>query len=404
MTTGDTWMPVRMSGRRRYSARLPLRLAAAAVVLCALLGGLVMTALAATALLPAAGRIAYVTAPTRARAGYLYLLDVDRGFIRPLFSLRPSVTYIAFAPNARELVFVTKWEDAESRIYRAGLNGRRPVMLSTITHRDQYPVWSPDGARLAYLSSQREGFWNLYVMEASGSGVRPLSDLPVSAEPPAWSPDGARIAVVSGGSIVVLDSQTGEVRLQTDPVAGVDDPPAPVGRAVDTGTGDVLGPSLRFGSYSDLAWSPDGQMLAFIALRGKSAAVYAMQTDGTGVRRLTPDTIDVRSFVWSPEGARLALMATVGDQADIFVQDAACAVTLDGRQPLPAAACANPLRQLTDDAAFDWLPAWSPDGRWILFVSYRERVGKLFMTDDHGRVVQRLSQQALAEFQPAWLR
>jgi len=404
MTTGETWMSAWLGAPRAYSARLPLRLTAAAIALCALMGGLVMTALAATALLPASGRVVYVTAPTRARAGYLHLLDIDRGFVRPLFGLRPSVTYVAFGPDARELVFVTEWEDVESRIYRAGLSGRSPVMLSTITHRDQFPTWSPDGTRLAYLSSQREGAWNLHVMDAGGSGVRRLSDLQVSAEPPAWSPDGTRLAVVSGGSIVVLDSQTGEVRLQIDPVAGMDDPPAPVGRAVDTGTGDVLGPSLRFASYSDLAWSPDGQTLAFIALRGRRAAVYAMQSDGADVRRLTPAAIDVRSFVWSPDGARLALMATVGDQADIFVQDAACVVTPDGGQPLPAAGCANPLRQLTDDLTFDWLPTWSPDGRWILFVSYRERVGKLFMTDDHGRFVQRLSQQALADFQPVWLR
>jgi TolB protein len=58
---------------------------------------------------------------------------------------------------------------------------------------------------------------------------------------------------------------------------------------------------------------------------------------------------------WSPDGSRLAFIRATGDATDIHVMSS------EGTDVV----------QLTDDAAFDTFPIWSPDGETILFLSTR---------------------------------
>ena len=46
-----------------------------------------------------------------------------------------------------------------------------------------------------------------------------------------------------------------------------------------------IGPCLCVGGPS-LAWSPDGKVLAFSGRAGRTNGLYAMNADGTGLRRL----------------------------------------------------------------------------------------------------------------------
>ncbi|MBZ0275325.1 MAG: hypothetical protein K8I60_04235, partial [Anaerolineae bacterium] len=60
---------------------------------------------------------------------------------------------------------------------------------------------------------------------------------------------------------------------------------------------------------------------------------------------------------WSPDGAELAIALATGYDMDIFVV---------GRD-------ATGLRNLTQSGAYEFWPSWSPDGRYLLFVSDRQR-------------------------------
>src|SRR3712207_6711701 len=116
------------------------------------------------------------------------------------------------------------------------------------------------------------------------------------------------------------------------------------------------------------AWSPDGRRIAFSRQAGDVVALFVMNADGSGVRRLIapvrgPEGAPSRDFLpgWSPDGRQIAFTSNRGGfgEPDIFRIDA------DGTD----------LTRLTRTPTFtgDFGPAWSPDGRWIWFDS--DRVG-----------------------------
>ena len=82
-----------------------------------------------------------------------------------------------------------------------------------------------------------------------------------------------------------------------------------------------------------------------------------MNTDGSGVARLTDNSTGGRESAWSPDGQEIAFSSNRGD---IYVMNA------DG----------SGVDRLTDNYTGDYEPAWSPDGRKIAFASDRDDPAK----------------------------
>lgn len=71
-----------------------------------------------------------------------------------------------------------------------------------------------------------------------------------------------------------------------------------------------------------------------------------MNADGTGLRALTDDPAQDVLPAWSPDGTEIAFLSTRDGNEEIYVMNA------DG----------TGVRRLTDDPADDVDPAWSPSG------------------------------------------
>ena len=169
---------------------------------------------------------------------------------------------------------------------------------------------------------------------------------------------------------------------------------------VSTEAGDPVGPrQFTFGSQRDdhPRWSPDGSQIAFLSNRGdseKPSQVYLIPFGGGEAHSLTDLPAEILDFVWSPDGKRLVCSVRKLDPEALDRQKdeqknklgvvarhySRVFYKLDGYGYLPherthlwvVDSRTGKARQLTEHALYDeQQPAWSPDGRWIAFVSNR---------------------------------
>jgi hypothetical protein len=100
---------------------------------------------------------------------------------------------------------------------------------------------------------------------------------------------------------------------------------------------------------------------------------------------------------WSPAWTLLAFQSDRGGNWDIFTIRADC----DPAEPSGDTSC--DLSQLTDDPGDDMLPAWSPDGRSIAFVSTRDGNPEIYVMNTDGGRQRRLTDDPGGDWRPVWL-
>ena len=96
----------------------------------------------------------------------------------------------------------------------------------------------------------------------------------------------------------------------------------------------------------DPAWSPSGQHIVFVSDRSGQPDLYIMDDDGSNQERVRALSRHRTSPTWAPDGERIAYSL---DIEGIYIWDFVL------RSPEFLVAGAN--------------PAWSPDGRYITFIS-----------------------------------
>jgi hypothetical protein len=109
------------------------------------------------------------------------------------------------------------------------------------------------------------------------------------------------------------------------------------------------------GIVREAAPSPDGGLVALTF--AKRVGIWLVGRNGRGLGQLTSGAGDA-AFAWSPDGRALSFMHVINEGAgrlSLVVQP------LRGRQRVVFRT--GP----TDTGASDYLPAWSPDGRWIAY-------------------------------------
>jgi TolB protein len=242
--------------------------------------------------------------------------------------------------------------------------------LSVTAVADSYPAISPDG-KLLVFQSNRTGPQGLWLSDAGGKNPRLIFTHRGEPSTPIWS----------------RDSKTIIFAMRPDDAAIADE--------TDIFSVDVNGENLRRltsarGDDSHPHLSADGKRIFFNSTRETENFDVQWSKQKFGIYSIAIDGADVRLHFRcdrlctypspSPDGIRVAYRQAVSGpgfdweqnpaqgNSEVFIAD------LDGRNR----------RNISNHPAYDGWPAWSPDGKFVIFASARDGVpstGQIFKAD-----------------------
>ena len=260
---------------------------------------------------------------------------------RPITSAIPQLTRRAwFWPVAMLVILIVAaipvgWYLTRAKPAAPDWSRAHSVQLTNQAGTEYFPTFTPDGKSFVYAKLQ-SGNYDLYLQRIGGKNATVITpNTPSNESQPAFSPDGERIAFRSTrepSGVYVMEPTGENARL------------------------------ILAGCYHP-SWSPDGKEIV-CSTSGTSVPQNRNNTPSTlwivdvesGAKRLLCEN-DAMQPSWSPDGKRIAfwfMPPSVG-RSDIAT------VSKNG----------GPIEILKLDGSTNWNPVWSPDGKYLYFVSDR---------------------------------
>jgi Tol biopolymer transport system component len=222
--------------------------------------------------------------------------------------LGPTIDLLRWSPGGRWLAW-----DIGGETWIISADGTASRMLPS----GGWPEWSPDDAHVAVETRAGE----LVVGAGSGADIHVVGP---AENAWGWSGGGSRYAIIRDGDAWLANADGSGLRNVTD---------------------------FEFGGASGLALSPDGETLAVVQ---QARVLWLIDSDGT--RRqvdLGPDvSLDFVDLHWSPDATRVAIATRPyyeSSAGTLYL------VAIDGSPTTVVADARNPI--------------WSPDGRFLAFLS-----------------------------------
>ena len=249
----------------------------------------------------------------------------------------------ALSPDGRQIVYQRSFFDNKTDSRRSNLwwldaktGEQRP--LTSGNSNDTQATWSPDGKRLAYVGVD-DGRAQIFLRWMDSGQSARLTQLEYAPSSLSWSPDGRLLAFNQR-----LPSEA------SAPAKGMPKPP------------------------KDAEWAPPVKVIDELFYRADGSGyvepgfvhVFVISADGGAPRQVTRGNHNFRGpLAWSADGQALYLSANpVADAEYDPIESDIYRVELDDGK----------LTRLTERDGPDAQPTISPDGRWLAYIGFDDRL------------------------------
>ncbi len=260
-----------------------------------------------------------VRAAVEYAAMFTLLLAATVAAAQPLtiedYATMPAISSPLLSRDGKHIVYGVTHADMERSAYQSDLwlidaDGSNNIQLTHGTATNNHPRWSPDGSKIAFLSDRdaRNGIW---IIGATGGEAEKLTNERGAIGAFEWSPDGKTIAFI------------------------MRDPP----------------------SADEERRIRDKEDWRIVGTDAKPTHLYLIDVASRSITRLTRGAFSVTNVSWSPDGSTMAVERQPAGIVDSQKSDIAI-VSRSGE-----------MRMLVTEPGADRNPQFSPDGKWIAFLS-----------------------------------
>jgi dipeptidyl aminopeptidase/acylaminoacyl peptidase len=249
-----------------------------------------------------------------------------------------------------------KEDKTETRIWVAPAGGGDAVVMTTEEVSSSHPRWSPDGKYLSFLSKRNEGKTEVWLLNRIGGEAQRLTETIQDVDDFAWSPDSRRLVLVlRDPTPEELDEAKAKEKDKDKPGSEDKDkskdakpkkPKTPPPFVVD-----------RYRFKTDTVGYLDR----------RRTHLYVFDVATKAAVQITSGDFDDSEPAWSPDGKQLAFRSNRSTPDPDRTYDTNIWVVAADNVDKGVH-----LTQVTTNPGSDAAPAWSPDGKWIAYVTQLE--------------------------------
>lgn len=310
----------------------------------------------------------------------VFIIPSEGGEAKQLTTHSTDDTVLGWTTDSRAVLFASqRGEDFAGKLYTVSVDGGMP--RNSGADMGVYATYSPDGRRMA-INRKSQAYWRKYyrgsyqtditVMDIAQKKFTDVTDFDGMDSWPMWSAD---------GHIYFVSDREGN---------GLTN----VWRVTEAGGKAERITSFKAGDVRWPAMSADGKVIVF----EHDFGIWKLDAAS---RKVTPIKLDIAAET-QENLSEVRDFNSQADDYDLAPSGRRIAISIHG-EIFTAPTDEGDMRQITNGSARDKQPQYSPDGKWIAFISDQSRREELYIASADGAgQPQKISDIDALKFGFAW--